>query len=169
MVTPTSNLARLLHGAISTGRLEAGDFKLHDVDSVDGKGLDILTRAIFISASKIAKVEMLAATFKAHTSQELGPSGLNTLELNHRLAALVREVWASNGWLQGYAILTEAAPDAGLHLRMIEDVRLASAVYSRLSTGYRRRKCIDVKMTIRPSLFYDSVIRIGPKSRDGGN
>lgn len=169
MVIQTSNLTGLLHGAISTGRLEAGDFKLHDVDSVDGKGLDILTRAIFNSASEIAKAETLAATFKAHTGQELCLSGLNALEKNHRLAALVREVWASNGWLQGYVILTEAAPDAGLHPRMVEDVRLASAVYSRLSAGYRRRNCIDVKMTIGPNPFYDSVVRIGPKSRGGSN
>ena len=169
MVIQTSNLTGLLHRAISTGRLEAGDFRLHDVDSVDGKGLDILTRAIFNSASEIAKAETLAATFKAHTGQELCLSGLNSLERNHRLAALVREVWASNGWLQGYVVLTEAAPDAGIHPRIVEDVRLASAVYSRLSAGYRRRSCIDVKMTIGPNPFYDSIDRIGPKSRGGSN
>lgn len=165
MAIPTG----LMHRASSTGRLETGDFKLHEVDSVDGKGLDLLTRAIFNSNFEIAKAETLAAAFKAHTGQELYLSGLSTHERNHRFAALVRDVWASYGWLQGYVILMEAAPDSGLHPRMLDDVRLASAVYTRLSAGYRRRDCIDVKITIGPKPFYDSIDRIGPKSGGGSN
>lgn len=167
MVIQTSDLLGLLHSASSTGRLQAGDFKLHEVDSIDGKGLDILTHAIYNSASGIAKAETLAATFKAHTGQELYLSGVNTRDQNHRLAALVRDVWATNGWLQGYVILAEAAPDAGLHPRILDDIRRASAVYTRLSAGYRRRDCIDVKIKIGPKAFYDSIDRVGPKTQGG--
>ncbi|MCJ1345825.1 hypothetical protein MMC31_004034 [Peltigera leucophlebia] len=167
MSIQTSTITGLLHRVSSTDRLEVGNFDIHEIGSVDGKGLDILTRAIFNSVSEIAKAETLVATFKAYTGRELYLSNLNTRERNHRLAALVRNVWASHGWLQGYMVLIEAAPDAGLHPRIVDDVRLASLVYTRLSAGYRRRDRIDVKMTIGPKPFYDSIDRVGPKSGGG--
>lgn len=163
--TPT--LPGLLPKARTTGRLEAGDFKLHEANSVDGKGLDIFTRAIFNSDAGITEAETLAATFKAHTGQELHLSDMSNRERNQRLVALVRDVWASHGWLQGYMILVEATPNAGLHPRLVDDVRQASVVYTRLSAGYRRRDRIDIKIEIGPEAFYDSINRIGPKSGGG--
>lgn len=167
MSVQTPTLPGNFYKARTIGRLEAGDFKLHEVNSVDGKGLDILTRAIFISDANITEAETLAATFKTHTGQELHLSRLNNRERNQCLAALVREVWASNGWLQGYVILVEAAPNAGLHPRIVDDVRQASVVYTRLSAGYRRRERLDIKVKIGPEPFYDSIDRIGPKSGGG--
>lgn len=165
--TPTLQVPGLLHNAISTGRLEAGDFKLHKVASVEGKGLDILTRAIFNSDADIAEVETLAAAFKAHTGKELNLKGLSNRERNQCLFALIRDVWASSGWLQGYIVLVEAIPNAGLHPRIVDDVRQALVVYSRLSAGYRRRDPIDIKIHVGPEPFYDSVDRIGPKTGGG--
>ena len=167
MSIQTPIISGLFHKARTTGRLESGDFKLHEINSVDGKGLDILTRAIFDSDADITEGETLAATFKAHTGQELHLSGLDNRERNQRLAALIRDVWASHGWLQGYVILVEATPNAGLHSRMVDDVRQASVVYSRLSAGYRRRDRIDIRIKIGPEPFYDSIDRIGPKSGGG--
>lgn len=167
MSIQTSTLPELSHKARMTGRLEAGDFNFHEVNSIDGKGLDILTRAIFSSDADITEAESLAETFKAYTGQELHLSHLNNRERNQRLAALVRDVWASNGWLQGYVILVEASPNAGLHPRIVDDVRQSSAVYTRLSAGHRRRDRIDIKVIIGPEPFYDAIDRIGPKSGGG--
>lgn len=152
----------------TTGRLEAGDFTLYEVDSVNGKGLGTLTRAIFDSDTDIADPIALAASFKAHTGQELRLSGLNTRERNHRLAALVNDVRESKGWLQGYITLIEAAPNSDLHPRIVKDLIWGVSVYSRHSKEYRRREPIDIKMEIGPAAFYGSIYRIGPKS-GGGN
>lgn len=74
----------------TTWRLEAGDFTLYEVGSVNGKGLGTLNRGIFDSDTDIAiaNPKALAATLKAHTGQELHLSGLNTCQRNHLLAAL---------------------------------------------------------------------------------
>lgn len=167
MSIETPTLPGPLHKVISTTRLQASDFKLQKVDSTDGKGLDILTRAIYNSDAAIAEVETLAAIFKANTGRELDLTSLNNSEQNQCLAALIRNVWASKGWLQGYIVLVEAAPKAGLNPRIVDDVRQASVVYNRISAGYRRRERIDIKIQVGPEPFYDSVDRIGPKSGGG--
>ena len=126
-----------------------------------------MTRAIHHSNAKIAEPETIAAAFKEHTGQDLDLAEHAAGELNQRLAALIQDVLAVNGWVAGYKALVKAAPKAGLHPRLVEDVANAESVYSCLSKGHRRRGPIDVAITIGHENFYDSIDRIGPKSGGG--
>ena len=152
----------------TTGRLEAGDFSLYDIDSNFAKGLGIVTHAIYHSDLEIAEPKTIAAAFKAYTGQDIDLCILSIQERNIRLAALVCDACTSGGWVTGWNCLVQAAPNIGLHPRIVEDVNLGSAVYARLRKGYRRRDPIDVKMTIGPEATYDSLYCVGPKSL-GGN
>lgn len=151
----------------TTGRLEAGDFDLHDVGSEFAKGLEIVTRAIHSADTEIANPKTLLAAYKAHTGIELELNSLSIKERNLRFAALVRDKCAVAGWVAGWETLVAAAPNVGLHPRLVHDVSLAANVYGRLAPGHRGRAPVDIKMEIGPNATNDSIYRVGPKSLGG--
>ncbi|CAM6083967.1 unnamed protein product [Calypogeia fissa] len=156
---------RIIKG--TTGRLEAGDFKLYDIDSLYAKGLGIVTKAIYESDIEFAKPEAIAAAFKEYTGYEIDLSSLSIREQNVRFAALVRDVCATAGWLAGWNCLVQAAPKLGLHPRIVHDINLGAGVYGRIRRGYRKRDTIDISMEIGPKTTYDSIYCTGPKSIGG--
>jgi hypothetical protein len=151
----------------TTGRLEAGDFTLYVIDSNSAKGLGIVTKAIYESDVEFAKPEAIAAAFKEHTGQGINLSSLSTREQNVRFAALVRDVCATGGWLDGWNCLVRTAPKLGLHPRIVHDINLGAGVYGRIRRGYRKRDPIDLTMKIGPEATYDSIYCTGPKSIGG--
>lgn len=155
-------------GTMGPDRLEVGDFKLYDIDSKFAKGLRIVTKAIYESDVEIAAPETIAAAFKAYTGHDINLDVLSIRDRNICLAALVRDACTTGGWIAGWNCLVQAAPNVGLHPRLVEDVTLGTGVYAKLQRGTRRRETIDVRMAIGSDASYDSIYVVGPKSL-GGN
>ncbi|KAF4507697.1 hypothetical protein G6O67_004168 [Ophiocordyceps sinensis] len=154
MISPNTNWS---------GRLESGDFNLHEISDVNGKGLDILTRAISSSTDRIAEPQRIASVFKTHAGQDIDIKGFTQQKQNKVLAALVRDVWVTTGWVAAYESLVTAIPLFSLHSRLFEDVKIAVDIYSRLKEGECERKSTDLKIHIGSELTYDDIHWVGPK------
>jgi hypothetical protein len=63
--------------------------------------------------------------------------------------------------------LVYAAPDIGLHRRLVDDIKTAAAVYTRIRCFPRVQATTDIKISIGPDASNDSLVKIGPKSLGG--
>ena len=152
----------------TSGRLEVGDFSLQEVGDINGKGLSILTAAIWASKTKVAEPENIGSVYKAYTGQTLEIKEFEQQKQNKVLAALVRDIWVTKGWIQAYESLVQAIPGVSLHSRLLEDVKIAVDIYSRIQVGEQKKKTTDLKVHIGSDLTYDNIHWVGPKSA-GGN
>ena len=152
----------------TTGRLEAGDFNLYPVQGLNGKGLGVLTTTIYNSTETIIEPRHLATSYKQYTGLDLSPAVLNSKNRNRVLAALVREVWVSQGWIQAYELLWFMIPEVASHPRLLEDMKIAVDIYSRIKEGESTQPTTDLKFRIGDKLTYNDITWIGPKSA-GGN
>jgi hypothetical protein len=152
----------------SPGRLEAGDYSLQEVFGLNGKGLELLTAAIWASNEKIAEPGNIVSAFKHHTGKDIELSSLPQRKQNQILASLVRDIWVKKGWIFAYEELVNTMPNISLHPRLLEDVKIAVDIYSRILSGEQKKKSTDLKIHIGSELKYDTVDWVGPKSA-GGN
>ncbi len=162
-----ANSSSFVAKGTATRRLEEGDFSLYDIGSDFAKGLDVVTKSIYDSDVEIAEPKTIGAAWKSHTGRDVDLTALSARERNIRLAALVRDACAVGGWIAGWNCMMQAAPNVGLHPRLVKDVNLGSSVYARLRKGSRKRAQIDVRMAIGPNACYDSIYVVGPKSLGG--
>jgi len=153
---------------VTTGRLEAGDFGLYEVNNINGKGLGILTTAIHASTEKIAEPHQIAEAFKTHTGKDLELKTFSQEQQNQVLSALIRDIWVTKGWMLAYEVLVNTMPNISLHPRLLEDMKIAVDIYSRIKEGEQKKKTTDLKIHIGDKLTYNSITWVGPKSA-GGN
>lgn len=152
----------------TTGRLELGDFNIYPVHGLNGKGLDVLTRTISCATENIAEPRHIAAAYKQHTRRDIQPSALDIKSRNKVLAALVREIWVTQGWIQAYELLWNIIPEVATHPRLLEDMKIAVDIYSRIKEGEQTKMATDLKIRIGDKITYNDITWIGPKSA-GGN
>lgn len=152
----------------TTGRLEVGDFGLYKVQGLNGKGLGVLTTAIHESNERIAEPRHIAAAFKQYTGKDIDLATLNQNQQNQVFAALVRDVWVTKDWIAAYEVLVNATPGVSLHPRLLEDVKIAVDIYSRIKEGEPQKISNDLTIHIGNKTTYDSITWVGPKSA-GGN
>lgn len=152
----------------TTGRLEAGDFTLYPVHGLNGKGLDVLTKTIYRATEQIAEPRLIDAAYRDYTGQDIRPSALDVKNRNRVLAALVRDVWVTQGWMAAYELLWNMIPEVASHPRLLEDMKIAVDIYSRIKEGEQTKQATDLKIRIGDKLTYNDITWIGPKSA-GGN
>ncbi|KUJ12977.1 uncharacterized protein LY89DRAFT_785515 [Mollisia scopiformis] len=148
--------------------LELVDLKLRVLESNVPKGLDTITRAIYETQDiEIGNQDTVAAAIKKYKGTSINLNGLSIQGRNQHLATLVHEQSITTGFISGWKCLVEAAPNMGLHPKVVEHVRIAVDVYERLRKGTKGHAPIDVKMSIGSQAAYDSIYRLGPKSLGG--
>jgi hypothetical protein len=151
----------------TTGRLEAGDFKLYDIESKTAKGLHTITKAMYESDTEVTEPASIAAAWKLYTGRDIDLAAQSPRQRNVRLACLIRDACVTGGWLAGWNLLLLACPNVGLNPRLVQDVNIGSSVYARLSRSSRKQQPIDIRMEVGPNAIYDSVYIVGPKSLGG--
>lgn len=151
----------------TSGRLEAGDFTLQDAGKINGKGLGVLTAAIHASEDRIAEAGEIASIFKSHTGQDIEIANYQQQKQNQIFAATIRDIWITKGWLAAYENLWNAVPRVSTHPRLLEDMKIAVDIYSRLQPGEPKKKLTDLKIHIGSEVTYDDIHWVGPKSAGG--
>ncbi|KAH8589043.1 hypothetical protein B0O99DRAFT_342661 [Bisporella sp. PMI_857] len=150
----------------TTGRLEAGDFQLHKVGKINIKGLSRLTSVIYTSNNKTAEPENIARAFKTYTGRDIELKCFIRQRQNHILEPLVRD-WVTKGWIIACESLVNVIVAVSLHPRLLEDVKIAVGISSRLAAGERKQKTTNLKIHLGSKLAYNTITWEGPKSAGG--
>jgi hypothetical protein len=149
--------------------VETVDMVLEDLGLNFSLGIDTVTLAIYGTQDvEIGDSVSVNAAIQRNVSRALDVEALTIKQQNQLLANVIRLRCAKDGFMSAWACLVEAAPNIGLHLRLVEDVQIAANVYERLKRGTPSCKPIDLQMSIGSQATYDSIYCIGPKCL-GGN